>query len=158
MVLQRNKSASEIEIRLASLGDLDSIAELFDLYRQFYGKFADLQGAQSFIRERLKARDSAIFVAELAQEIVGFVQLYPSFTSLGMVRIWILNDLFVAEEFRRHGIGEKLMLVAHQHARATEASAVILETQIENRQARALYEKLGYQVEKGFLVYSLNVR
>ena len=87
-----------IKIRLATIKDLDSIVPLFNAYRQFYKQKSDLKLAKKFISERLKNKESIIFLAFLNKQPVGFVQLYPSFSSLAAQRTLILNDLFVIDE------------------------------------------------------------
>jgi len=137
-------------IRRASAGERDVglIAPLFDLYRQFYGKPPDPQLAAAFIRDRLQANESVIFLAEAGKEgsgeVLGFVQLYPSFSSVAACRIWVLNDLFVAPTARRYGVGRALMEEARRHAIRTGAKRLTLETMAENRTAWSLYEDLGY--------------
>src|SRR5581483_8937251 len=92
----------------AGVEDVGRLAPLFDAYRQFYRQPPDLDGAREFLTERLTRKESVVFlaVAEGAREpaALGFVQLYPSFSSVKMRRIWVLNDLFVAREARRHGV------------------------------------------------------
>ena len=150
---------AEVSVRRADITELEGVSALFDLYRQFYKKNSAPEAARSFLQERMLNHESVIFSAVVDKgEIVGFTQLYPGFTSLGLGRTWILNDLYVAESYRRQGIAEKLMLAAHEHAKQTNARAIILETQVENRRAQALYEKLGYSVEEGFFVYSLPIK
>jgi len=127
--------------------DIALIAPMFDLYRQFYGKPADPKLAESFIRDRLKAKESVIFIAEGdSGEALGFVQLYPSFSSVSAFRLWVLNDLFVAPGARRLGVGRALMEAARRHAIETGAKRLTLETVAENRAAWSLYEDLGYVV------------
>src|SRR6266446_5967500 len=101
-------------VRRADSGkrDIDLIAPLFDSYRQFYDEPADAELAAAFIRDRLQAKESVIFLAEESdegtREALGFVQLYPSFSSVAACRIWVLNDLFVAPEARGRGVGRAL--------------------------------------------------
>ena len=45
-------------IRKAELGDLRSLAELFDEYRVFYKKDSDILSAQSFLKERIEKNES----------------------------------------------------------------------------------------------------
>jgi hypothetical protein len=69
----------------AGLEHLDVLTGLFDAYRQFYGQEPDLPGARRFLEARLEGGDSLVFLAvpENALETgVGFVQLYPSFSSV----------------------------------------------------------------------------
>lgn len=147
--------SAPISVRRATTQDLPRLAELFDLYRQFYDKSSDLAGAERFLSEHIEREESVIYVAETAQQhIVGFAQLYPSFTSLGMARSWILNDLYVVESARRLGVGRMLMHEANELAMQTGARSISLETHIENHKAQALYVSLGYEPESEFRIYS----
>lgn len=55
-----------------------------------------------------------------------------------------LSLLAVIKEYRRHGLGEKLMDQAEQFARQQECHLMTINTQ--NFQARAFYEKCGFEV------------
>jgi GNAT superfamily N-acetyltransferase len=134
-----------IRIRSAGEEDVPRIAPLFDAYRQFYGKASDPEAARRFIHERFQKSESVIFLAEdESGRALGFVQLFPSFTSVQARRLWILNDLYVTEEARGHGVGRALMEAAREHAVKTGAMRLTLETMDDNRKAWALYESLGY--------------
>jgi dipeptidyl aminopeptidase/acylaminoacyl peptidase len=50
-------------VRQATIFDLDLVAPLFDAYRQFYQKPADLALARSFLLERFQHSESTIFIA-----------------------------------------------------------------------------------------------
>lgn len=148
-----------ITVRPATIADLDQLVSLFEQYRAFYKREPDVEGARAFLGERLSRTDSAILLAvdsaSPASAAVGFVQLYPTFSSLRMGRALILNDLFVAPEYRRHGAARKLMDAARLFAEMSGAVSLSLETQKNNAQARALYEQLGYEAEEEFVTYSL---
>ena len=138
------------KIRRGTMPDLPRIAELFEAYRQFYGQAPDPDGARAFLRERLQAGDSAILIAERDRRFVGFAQLYPSFSSTAMKRLWILNDLFVAPAHRRGGVGRALMAAAEDLARATSARGLVLATQKTNATAKALYQACGWKLDDAF--------
>jgi len=106
----------QIAIRRATSDDLEGLTVLFDGYRRFYGNTSDIEGARRFLAARLAAGESVVFVAARAGELVGFTQLYPSFSSGAMKRLWVLNDLFVALAARRNGIGGALMAAAESFA------------------------------------------
>lgn len=148
-----------IQIRRASSADLRAVAELFDLYRQFYGQPPDYQLAEAFLRDRSTNSDSVVFLAadDQSGEGLGLVQLYPSFSSVAARRVWILNDLFVTPAARRRGIGRALLDAARSHAESTGAKRVVLSTAAANREARALYESYGYKQDEVFLVYKLEL-
>ena len=154
------RSKKPFTIRRAESGDRDValIAPLFDSYRQFYGKPPDPRVARAFIHDRLEAKESVIFLAEGSGEALGFVQLFPSFTSVAARRLWVLNDLFVAPAARGSGVGRALMEAARKHAVETGAKRLTLETTTQNRTAWSLYEDLGYVLaEESLRFYTLEL-
>lgn len=140
------------------MDDVEMLSELFDQYRLFYKQASDCSGARNFLLERLRNNDSVIFKANDDGRIVGFTQLYPSFSSVAMSRIWILNDLYVDEAYRRKGVGKLLMDVAEKYARDTGAIRMILATQTANTAAQQLYEARGYIKDEEFHHYALRLR
>lgn len=134
----------EISITRAGNADIENVAELFDGYRQFYRKPSDLKGAHAFITERLTQNDSVIFLAKQGNVAVGLVQLYPIFTSVRMGKLWLLNDLFVSKTARKNGIGKLLMETAIDFSEKSGAKGLMLQTEISNVNAQALYENLGF--------------
>ncbi|WP_368657929.1 GNAT family N-acetyltransferase [Metabacillus halosaccharovorans] len=142
----------------ATVSDLDDVAVLFNNYRIFYEQSSDLEGAKAFLKERMEQNESTIFLAKSKDGLpAGFVQLYPIFSSVGMKRKWLLNDLFVAEEYRRHGVGKALMNQAKEFAVETNTAGILLETSKDNVNAQALYESAGYEKEDTVYFYNLSL-
>ena len=108
-----------------SAEQVDLVAPLFDAYRQFYGQPPDLDGARRFLAQRLGQGESVIFAVVQAGRPLGFTQLYPSFSSVSMRPIWVLNDLYVAEGARRRGVGARLLGAARDHALSTGAVRLV---------------------------------
>lgn len=146
-------------IRQAGPGDVDVVAPLFDAYRQFYEQPPDPGLARAFIAERLERAESVIFLAERNGRAVGFVQLYPLFSSTARRprRLWLLNDLYVAPEARQGGVGRALMRRARQMAEETGASGLELATARTNIIGQQLYESEGYRLDDAFLHYELGL-
>ncbi|WP_410497479.1 GNAT family N-acetyltransferase [Chitinibacter sp. S2-10] len=145
-------------VRYATLDDLDLIAPLFAAYRVFYEQPHDLVVARAFIGERLSLRESVILLAQNgAGSALGFIQLYPVFSSIAAERIWLLSDLYVCDEARAQGVARALMNKATQHARDTGAAWLELSTAHTNTRAQALYDSLGYQLDTVYRYYSLTI-
>jgi hypothetical protein len=94
-------TAPSAQVRKATAEDLNLLVPLFDAYRQFYRQPSEPERARGFLLERFQHSQSVIFLAFEGAPAVGFTQLYPSFSSSAMARIFILNDLFVAPAARR---------------------------------------------------------
>lgn len=145
-----------MKIRRAQMDDLEEVAILFDQYRMFYGKPGDRPAARRFLEARMEGDESVILLAESAADgMSGFVQLYPSFSSVSAARVYILNDLFVVPEQRRRGVARELLRAAESLAGSAGAVRLSLATATDNRPAQALYESLGWQRNRAFHHFDL---
>ena len=145
-------------IRLATVEDVDRVAPLFDAYRQFYGLAPDLALASRFLADRLARGESVVLLAAAADGTpMGFVQMYPGFSSLRAARTFVLYDLFVQPRARRHGVGRLLMQAASDEARRAGAVALVLSTAKTNVGAQRLYESLGWVRDEDFYEYGLDL-
>jgi GNAT superfamily N-acetyltransferase len=150
--------AKSADIRIVRAGreELDDLVPLFDAYRGFYEADSDHAAARAFLTERIERDESVIFVAyTTAQRAAGFTQLYPSFSSVSLKRLWILNDLFVRSDVRRGGVGRALLERARRHAVETAAKGMILSTAVTNKPAQTLYESCGWERDEEFFQYHL---
>ncbi|GIO53321.1 N-acetyltransferase [Paenibacillus cineris] len=146
-----------ITIREAGLEDLHELAAIFDLYRIFYGQETDVEGAAAFLFERIEHRESVILIAEDVKQgrIAGFTQLYPVFSSISMKRSYILNDLYIREQYRKQGIARLLLEAAKRYAKLARAKGLSLSTAVTNVRAQQLYEQSGYVRDEQFIHYDL---
>lgn len=117
---------------------------LLDKYRTFYNQNSDERAARRFLENRMKNKDSVIFLAFYDSSPAGFTQLYSSFSSVSLKPIFILNDLYVYSEFRNKGIGKVLLKNAKEYCLLQEYKGLALETGINNP-AQKLYERLGWR-------------
>lgn len=137
--------------------EFDAAVSLFDEYRQFYGLPSDPERCRIFLQERLTRCESTLLMTTVNGQPAGLAQLYGGFSSLGCCKTVILNDLYVRPEYRRAGIGQRLIEASIQHARRTGAANIQLETAQDNLRAQALYERLGFERASGFLPYMLRL-
>lgn len=146
-----------MQIIKANTSHLAQLAALFDAYRQHYEQAPDLEGAAAYLAERFANKDSAIYVAEDNSTLIGFTQLYPVFSSIGMKKAWILNDLFVDPAHRRKGAARGLIAVSRELGQTTSARYIMLQTHITNTPAQALYEEEGFKRDEEFYYYYLAI-
>ncbi|MBK1897595.1 GNAT family N-acetyltransferase [Chryseobacterium paridis] len=132
--------------RKANTSDIQQLSELFDQYRVFYHKESDIPSAENFLKERIENKESEIFVAEDEGKLVGFVQLYPLFSSTRMKRYWILNDLYVNDSYRGKGYSKELIEEAKELCKSSNASGVLLETGKSNDVGNRLYPACGFEL------------
>ena len=137
-----------MQVREAKLSDLENLSDLFNSYRMFYGKKSDLKVANEFLRSRIENKDSKIFVCDLNNELSGFVQLYPIFSSTRVSKYWLLNDLFVDIEKRGKGYSKLLIDRSKELVIESKACGMMLETEKSNDIGNMLYPSTGFKKNK----------
>ena len=138
-----------MEIKRINSSESNLVIDLVDKYRIFYKQESDISMAKNFIQARLDNNESVIFVALIDNDNkikpVGFIQLYPKYSSVRTVKNWILYDLYVEAEYRKQGIGEKLIKTAIHFAKDNNAIILELSTAVNNYTAQKLYEQIGFK-------------
>jgi GNAT superfamily N-acetyltransferase len=153
------RAAPSMTIVKAGPDDLDVVLPLFEAYLTFYRRKPVTETVRAFLSERLAREESTIFLArDAAGAAIGFMQLYPLFSSLEMRRIWLLNDLYVAPSARRAGVAHALLQRAEAFGRETGAARLMLDTAVSNRTAQRVYETAGWTRDSEFYAYSRTIR
>ncbi len=135
-----------IEIRQATPNHLEELVKVFEAYRVWYRKDSNPAEATKFLSERITNKESVIYIAMENNEVLGFTQLYPLFSSTRMKKMWLLNDLFVYKQHRGKGISKQLINAAKDLCRNTNGCAVMLETEMNNDIGNKLYPATGFDL------------
>ncbi|KAI5962747.1 HPA3 [Candida theae] len=84
-------------------------------------------------------------------KIIGFANYLTHRNTWTINDALYLNDLFVSETSRLHGVGRKLIEAVYDEADRLKCEKCYWSTQFENHRAQLLYTKVG--VKSGFLLY-----
>ena len=142
-------------IRQARPGDEQRVAEfairLFDQHVEYdperFSTFANVEGAARFYRSRFETPDSAVLVAEVDGEVVGFAYLERdelNYAELLRDGAW-LHDIYVDESARAEGIGRDLINAATEAAKRMGAKKLLLTVAAKNAIAQQVFEKAGFR-------------
>src|SRR5690606_5515800 len=143
----------------ATLEHLDLLTPLFVRYRECSGEIPFPDSSRKFLETRLRRKESVIYLALADDEdkLMGFCQLYPSYSSLSLKRVWILNDIYVAEDARRQLVADHLMRSAKKMAKESQAVRMRVSTSSNNEVAQKVYESIGFREDKEFQNYVLPI-
>jgi GNAT superfamily N-acetyltransferase len=144
---------NKLTIRQATIQDLSKLVPIFDDYRECFKQTKNPVMVEQFLFEKFEHLESVIFIALLEDEVVGFAQLYPVFSSLTLQRVWLLNDFFIAEEFRGSGVGTQLFASVKEFTLLTKSKGIELSVEHTNEKAWAFWEKQGFKVDEEFRYY-----
>ena len=100
-----------VEIREACLGDVPGLLEMVEELAEFEHLADQLVATEEDYRESLFGEHPAAeaLVATVSGQLVGYAIFFSTFsTFVGRAGIW-LEDLYVRPNFRKAGIGKKLL-------------------------------------------------
>ncbi len=141
-----------MEITKTSSKDIELILPLFEAYRKFYGQVPNPKASREFLGKRFSNKENVILLAKKNLVPMGFTQLYTTFSSVTLEPFYILNDLYVAPQFRGQGIGEALLESAKSLCGQKKYKGLALETALDNP-AQKLYERLGWERDISYFHY-----
>lgn len=148
-----------MQIQEPLIQHFSQLTKLYEEYLMFYNIRKPEKEISSFIQARIIRRESLVWICidDQNDEVLGFVNVYPHFSTLTLGSVWILNDLFVKESGRGKGIGKALILKVLEEATKQEIRSVHLETHHENHAAQKLYHSLNFKLNRHFLHYDYSV-
>ena len=133
------EAAGGVCIRPAAVSDIDAMIELArrcDLAAQWSrANYEDIFAAGSLPRLAWVAESGG---GGAGERLVGFLVASCAGPE------WELENLAVAPEFRRRGLGRRLTGELLRQARAQAAASIFLEVRESNVAARQLYEDSGF--------------
>jgi shikimate dehydrogenase len=148
-----------LTIRHATDADVDSLLAMFgaldDLHCEhlphvFCGS-SQRPRSREFVTNLLGSSNCALFVAELAEQVVGQVVVRlreaPTHPLLVPRKFGEIDDLFVMESARHQGVGRGLIEAADQWVRRFGVSSIELGVWEFNEPAIRLYAGSGYSTE-----------
>jgi len=146
-------SDPRLEIRLATGADADFIrggsarlaenSRLDWLPEEATDRFA-AAGCESAV-EAIGRHDQIVLIAETAGERLGFLHAYLDISAFTRESVGYISTVVVTAEAAGRGAGRLLIEKAEQWVRDHGCELITLEVFAENRTARAVYERLGYQ-------------
>jgi GNAT superfamily N-acetyltransferase len=137
-------------IARAGLNDVMALVPLFDAYRKFFSGCANSDESKRFLEERFAREESVVFLARAGNDLTGFIQLYPLWSSWYCRRLWFLSDLYVKEAARKRGVGRQLVERAITHAQQTDALNILVELPRREPHLEQFYRGLGFKRDEVF--------
>jgi aminoglycoside 6'-N-acetyltransferase I len=140
-------------IRTAKPGDARQVLHMFKtLWPDESGHAAHIRGLLT--RTARSTQPLVLFVAEAAGKLVGFIEVGLRSHANGcdpIRRVGFLEGWYVAQGFRRQGVGAKLVVAAEKWCRAQGCREMASDTWANHRLSVAAHQALGYEVEGRYI-------
>jgi GNAT superfamily N-acetyltransferase len=145
---------NSVTITRAGLDDVADLVPLVEAYRAFYRQ-PPSERTRDYVADRIVHEEAVVLLARKDGVAVGFALVYPTFSTVALAPVWLLNDLYVSEHARGGGVARRIMAVAEQAARDAGAARIWLRTAHDNIPAQGLYESRGWAQDEVFRRYDL---
>jgi len=137
---------SEIRFDLAKTADLARLVELLGILFESEAEFsADAEKQRAALQAILAdPATGRIFVAREGRDIVAMCSLLYTISTAEGGKAALFEDLVVAPEQRKRGIGAALLKHVVEQARAEGVLRITLLTDMQNERAQAMYRRAGF--------------
>ena len=137
---------TDLRYEQAKSSDLPRLVELLGILFESEAEFsADAEkqrvALQAILADPGKGK---IFVAREGRQAVAMASLLYTISTAEGGKAAIFEDLVVAPEHRKRGIGEALLKHVVAEARAEGVLRITLLTDMQNERAQAMYRRVGF--------------
>jgi len=135
-----------VQTRPVTHADLPALLPLIADYQRHYGNAApDDDHNAAFFGAFVAPSERGMLIGAYDDDgaPAGYTCLYWTYSSVSASHVVLLNDLFVRTARRSAGVGEALVAAATAVARERGCSHLRWCTELHNRRAQRLYERVG---------------
>lgn len=121
-------------------------------YKCFGYSFSEQKQGRAF-RELLADENiGVVFLIRVEEDAVGYAVVTRGWSIEHGGLVALVDELFIAEEFRNKGVGGRALRLLRQYAKKTGIHRLFLEVESYNPRAKALYAKVGFKDTKRTLM------
>jgi GNAT superfamily N-acetyltransferase len=147
-----------LKIRFAVSRDFDRLLRLVAAYYRFDSIAFDTRVTGGALRRLLQNKAlGRVWVIDAGRELAGYaIVTYNYDLEFGGIEA-IMTDLFIAQRYRRKGLGAQIVEAVRDFCRREGIGALELQVSRDNDAAQAFYQALGFEALDR-IVMSLEVR
>ena len=99
-----------------------------------------------------------VFIAFNEKHPIGFAICFLGFSTFMARPLINIHDFYVEEEYRRQGVGGRILQAIEDKARSLDCCKLTLEVELNNQAALSLYHRFGfeeahYDAEAGTVIF-----
>ena len=147
----------EFHIRQAAAGDLPDVMRCIRGIAEYEGLSHEVVATEDGLRQTLFGDPPAaeVVLAYMREELAGFAVYFHNFSTFVGQRGMYLEDLFVFPQFRRKGLGRKLLAYVARAAVERDCGRFEWAALDWNESALSFYTRLGARPMDEWTVYRM---
>ena len=142
--------AMDVQIVKANYLDEKQSKEIVDLLDAYAsdpmggGKPLDKNVKENIVSELAKLPHAFSVLAYIDNTPAGLINCFEGFSTFACKPLVNIHDIYVRNEFRRHGLSQKMLDKVEEISRAKGCCKLTLEVLSNNIVAKSSYEKYGF--------------
>ncbi|HYG54915.1 MAG TPA: GNAT family N-acetyltransferase [Burkholderiales bacterium] len=135
-----------MKFEAATAKDISQLVELLGILFEHEAEFAPDAAKQEAALKLILSdpKVGTVYVARDGKRVVAMASLLYTVSTAEGGRAALFEDLVVSPDYRKQGIGAKLLEFVIAQARAQGLLRLTLLTDMQNEQAQVLYRRLGF--------------
>ncbi len=148
------------EVKRTDAQEIGAMAEDFANYLRSLGDKTKFKfNAKAFLRDGFgKNRAFDGLTAEVNGKVTGYLLYHGGYDTDKGIRIFYIADLYVRPEYRRQGVGRKLIEELKKISKKTGVKKLFWQVFAPNRTARKFYWHIGARYRQDMLEMKLPVK
>ncbi|MHA6761646.1 GNAT family N-acetyltransferase [Streptacidiphilus sp. PAMC 29251] len=143
-----------LTIEQATEHDAETIATMLGEIERYYGGPDEIPDVKQVRHALFGPRPAAtVLLAREDDQVIGLASVCFLWPAIGAETSLYLKELYVQEDYRRHGVARELMVAVRKEAEAAGCSRVEWTADRDNPPAVALYAALGVEPHEGKIFY-----
>ncbi|MDE6036593.1 MAG: GNAT family N-acetyltransferase [Ruminococcus sp.] len=146
-----------IDIKATSLSETDTAYGLTRELMEHHNALDIFTMTSMRFRELIESGTLISFIAYADNIPVGVMNAFYKYTTFSGRKIFYIEDLYISESFRGHGIGGKFIEKAREIAVSADCVQIELKCAEWNKKSAGFYESHGLKPDTEWIVYTLNI-
>ena len=143
----------DFTFRIAVDSDTEAlVAFMRQLYEHDHTYFDEISCRKTLPLILANEHFGKVWIIEANNQAIGYIVLTFGFSIEYHGRNAILDEIFVSEDYRKHGIGKQAINLAIEACKSLGIDAIHLVVEHENLNAHAVYRKLGFKTNSRYLM------
>ena len=146
-----------IEIKSTSASETDTAYSLTRELMKHHNALDIFTMSTARFRELIESGTLISFIAYADNIPVGVMNAFYKYTTFSGRKIFYIEDLYINESFRGHGIGGQFIEKAKEIAVSADCVQIELKCAVWNKKSAGFYESHGLKLDTDWNVYTLNI-
>lgn len=145
------------DIKMCTSSDTDTLFELTRELMEYHNLLDIFTLTKDSLRQLVERGDLKSYIAYIDGKPAGHINFFYMYSTFSGKKILYLEDLYVRNEYRKHGIGGQFIDLLKKTAKENDCCWIEWKCADFNKNGERFYEKFGAKNDKTWKTYTLKI-